>query len=474
MKRSLKINICRAVVAALLLITVPGMSAGKQHTVTIMGIGDSITEGGAAFTSYVYPLWEMLMQGGYTQCEFIGPKQSACRTGNIRHCGYSGKNVEYLESLVDSVYSRYPADIVLLHAGHNHFVEEKPVAGMMKSYRHIVDCIHGINPKCTVVIAKVITSGKLPKYSYIPELNDSIEQWVNRCGSKRLRMVDMAEGWDWKTMTIHDHVHPNAKGAGLMASKWYAMLAEFMDAETYTRHVSREVYGKSKSGRDLALTIYQGNGKPEQARNDKPSKCMLFLFAGGWKYGTPLQYVRECGRYSKKGYVTIGVDYSVSSLDKSSEKDSYADVCKAYKWVVEHADSLGIDPGQIYLWGSSAGATMAAVMARDTQVFPKPKALVLNYPVLGKVKASDRFFGVGEERTYGGDFPPCLLIYGDKDKYTSPDEVSEYYNEMLAKGRDVTLKMFANQGHPVFRYRQPDYKIMNECMRVSDRFLKKH
>ena len=39
---------------------------------------------------------------------------------------YSGKNVEFLESKIDSLYRLYPADIVLLHAGHNHFAEEKP------------------------------------------------------------------------------------------------------------------------------------------------------------------------------------------------------------------------------------------------------------------------------------------------------------------------------------------------------------
>ena len=102
-----------------------------------MGLGDSITEGADFFTCYLYPLWEKLFTAGY-QFDFIGPRESKCRIGTLNHCGFSGKNVEFLESKIDSLYRLYPADIVLLHAGHNHFAEEKVPAFSLLSKREVV------------------------------------------------------------------------------------------------------------------------------------------------------------------------------------------------------------------------------------------------------------------------------------------------------------------------------------------------
>ena len=37
-------------------------------------------------------------------------------------------------------------------------------------------------------------------------------------------MVDQATGFDWKTDTVDDHVHPNAAGAAKMAARWLEAL----------------------------------------------------------------------------------------------------------------------------------------------------------------------------------------------------------------------------------------------------------
>ena len=180
----------------------------KQERFTLMGLGDSITEGADFFTCYLYPLWEKLFTAGY-QFDFIGPRESKCRIGTLNHCGFSGKNVEFLESKIDSLYRLYPADIVLLHAGHNHFVEEKPVPGMIASYRSIINKIQAINPNVRILIAQVIPSGKLPKYSYIPELNEKIAEMVAGLNSGQVFLVNQAQGFNWQDYTVHDKVHPN-------------------------------------------------------------------------------------------------------------------------------------------------------------------------------------------------------------------------------------------------------------------------
>ena len=199
----------------------------KTHKITLLGLGDSITEGGGESHSYLFPLWEKLNSNGY-QVDFIGPRQQKNPVAQLNHAGYGGKNVEFLDANVDSIYQQYPADIVLIHAGHNHFVEEKPIAGMIKSYKYIVRKIQAINPDAIVVIAQVMNSGKLPKSSYIPQLNKEIALMVRRLNDPRIVLVDQSHLFNWQQHTIQDKVHPNEAGANLMADVWFDALVKIL------------------------------------------------------------------------------------------------------------------------------------------------------------------------------------------------------------------------------------------------------
>ncbi len=195
----------------------------EQERLTIMGIGDSITEGGDYFTSYLFPLWQKLSHTG-RQFQFIGPRENRWHAVPLKHCGFSGKTVEFIESQIDSLYRAYPADIVLLHAGHNHFVEEQPIPGMIAAYKAIIRKIQKIRPDAHIFMAQVITSGKLPKYSYIPELNEKIVEMVSELNCERVHLVDQATGFDWKRHTVEDKVHPNQAGGERMADVWLEAL----------------------------------------------------------------------------------------------------------------------------------------------------------------------------------------------------------------------------------------------------------
>lgn len=192
----------------------------EANRMTIMGLGDSITEGGDFFTSYLQPLWKKLREAGLN-VEFVGPRECKSPGEKLYHCAFSGKTIEYLDEKIEDIYRSYPADVVLLHAGHNHFVEEKPIKGMIASYQHVIQTILKINPDAKILLAKVIPSGKLPKYSYIPQLNEEIERLVKGINNGNVMVVDQEKGFDWSTMTVKDRVHPNEKGADHMASVWF-------------------------------------------------------------------------------------------------------------------------------------------------------------------------------------------------------------------------------------------------------------
>ena len=195
----------------------------------IMAVGDSITEGGATFSCYREPLRAKLAAAGY-RVTFVGTRTAPSPAGPLAHEGYGGKNTEYLAATVPAHFQQHPADFVLLHSGHNHTVEENPVPGIVAATEQLVAAFRTANPRVTVLLAQVIPAGKLPKYSYIPALNTALAQLAARLDTpaQRVVLVDQATGFDWRTDTIADHVHPNERGAEKMAATWFTALQKIL------------------------------------------------------------------------------------------------------------------------------------------------------------------------------------------------------------------------------------------------------
>jgi lysophospholipase L1-like esterase len=204
--------------------------AAEARTIRIMPVGDSITEGGKTFSTYRYPLLKKLTDAGFN-VEFVGSRQSDSPAGVLKHEGYGGKNAEFLATVMGKNFKENPADIVLIHSGHNHFIEEKPVDGIVAATESMIKTVRAINPRVTVLVAEVITSGKLPKYSYIPQLNEALRKLAARLDTPQQRViaVNQADGFDWMTDTIGDKVHPNERGAEKMATRWLEALKPLME-----------------------------------------------------------------------------------------------------------------------------------------------------------------------------------------------------------------------------------------------------
>jgi lysophospholipase L1-like esterase len=210
------------------LVSMTSISALAAEPTTILPLGDSITQGGKTFVCYRQVLIPGLATKGVS-FEFIGPNKDATSA----HAGYGGRNTHYLADISTKIYRQYPADIVMIHSGHNSFSKDKPVAGIIQDTQAIIENMRKINPKVTILLAQVIPAGKLPKYSYIPELNKGLEVLSKRLTEERSKiiLVNQADGFDWKTDTIDDKVHPNASGAKKMASKWMAVLLPLLAEE---------------------------------------------------------------------------------------------------------------------------------------------------------------------------------------------------------------------------------------------------
>jgi lysophospholipase L1-like esterase len=205
------------------------LSAFSAEPTRLLAIGDSITQGGKTFVTYRLPLDQKLRAAGWSY-EFVGTQQSEGPNGPLWHEGYGGKNAEFLAGLMPQKLRQLKPDIILLHCGHNHAAEEKPVPGILAAERAIIGAARKQNPKVIVLLAQVIPSGKLPKYGYIPELNQAqvlLARELSRPEAP-VMIVDQATGFDPQKDTILDKVHPNAQGAEKMANKWFSALKPWM------------------------------------------------------------------------------------------------------------------------------------------------------------------------------------------------------------------------------------------------------
>ena len=199
--------------------------APQQQVWTILPLGDSITAGGETFRCYREPLARRLAEANL-RVRFVGSQHTPGEPEEMRHEGYGGKTVEFLAENIERLYRANSADIVLLHAGHNHFVEEHPVPGILKATEAIIRAARDINPHVIILLAQVIPAGKLPKYSYLAQLNEELARLAFRMNvpGQPVILVDQASNFDFRTDTISDLVHPNAAGADKMAGKWFDAL----------------------------------------------------------------------------------------------------------------------------------------------------------------------------------------------------------------------------------------------------------
>ena len=204
------------------------LAAAEAPVLRIMAVGDSITQGGGkTFATYRIPLAAKLQAAGL-RVEFVGSQKTDAPSGPLWHEGYGGKNAEFLASILEAKLKANPADVLMIQAGHNHFLEEKPVAGIVAAHRAMVATARRLNPKAIVFVAQVIPSGKLPKYGYIPELNVALAGLVREMHrpEQPVYLVDLATGFDPAKDTIADLVHPNAQGAEKIAQRWSEALVK--------------------------------------------------------------------------------------------------------------------------------------------------------------------------------------------------------------------------------------------------------
>lgn len=247
----------------------------------------------------------------------------------------------------------------------------------------------------------------------------------------------------------------------------------------------------------LNLYVYAPKGAKAGDRNP----VAVFFFGGGWRSGTPAQFREHCRYLASRGMVGITADYRVKSRHNTPAVKCVEDAKSAIRWIRQHAEELGIDPGKLVSGGGSAGGHLAActglisgfdAVGEDTTISSQPNAMLLFNPalVLAKTDAelpakwTERYASLEERmgvppkqlspfHKIAKGAPPCMIFHGLADT-TVPFQSAKIFEQAMKKaGNDCTLVGYKGMPHGFFNYGRGDNSAFIDTLVQSDAFLVK-
>ncbi len=236
------------------------------------------------------------------------------------------------------------------------------------------------------------------------------------------------------------------------------------------------------SGRVVHLDLY----RPEHVDGSLP--CVLWLGGGGWQRMNKRGAVRWAAWLTGHGFAVAGVNYRLAP--EHPWPHPLGDVRAAVRYLVEHADELGLDPRRLAVMGDSAGGHLASLLA----VTPREASAALDadhleaarpvtspppLPRLGRLVGlvgvvavcpptdlrTPHMASLQEVHALLGDAgpeaastaspihhldaksPPHLLIHGDADGLVPPSQSIHYAAALDAVGVDVRTLLLSQVGH---------------------------
>lgn len=215
-------------------------------------------------------------------------------------------------------------------------------------------------------------------------------------------------------LPYHSNVKPEEAAASLNRLIDDVNAGKRVCYDIYTEKEKVEVPAKRNTG----LFFYRGKpGAPFAVVNPGGG----FAYVGSFHEGFP--YAAEI---SRKGYNAFVLKYRTGGGQYAVE-----DLAAALKFIFQNAGKLGVGTENYSLWGSSAGARMAAFIG-SSGLFPRPAAVVMAYTGQSEFTRND---------------PPTFSVVGLDDRIASPAVVEQRAREMKRAGIDVEFYKYRNVGH---------------------------
>ncbi|WP_228852561.1 pectinesterase family protein [Aegicerativicinus sediminis] len=235
-----------------------------------------------------------------------------------------------------------------------------------------------------------------------------------------------------------------------------------LESDLYLAH--ENLTYKSIGDRELKLDVYVPT-----VNNGKNFTAVLLIHGGGWASGSKENQRVMAQHLAVNGYVGIPVSYRLS--EEAPYPAGVIDLKDAIRWIRQNGPEYSINPDQIAVLGTSAGAQLATLIGTtaDLNIF-KPS----NSTVSDKVQAILNIDGIVSfvhSEAEEGDYAAFWLGGNKTDAFKTWKEASplEYV------GKDTPPTLFLNSDQPRFHAGRDDminllnqYNTYNEIHTIPD------
>ena len=225
-----------------------------------------------------------------------------------------------------------------------------------------------------------------------------------------------------------------------------------------------------KDGEELFLDVYNPAEGSEITLEGKTKPTIMFMFGGGFIRGTrdDADYHKWFKMLSDNGFRVISIDYrlglkgsnkvgiaQVNMLDKAIHM-AVEDLFCATRFVVDNADQLGVEPSNIVIAGSSAGAI--SVMQAEYELCNHTKwtaGLPEGFRYAGVMSFSGAILSREGELDYARMPAPTLMLHGTADELVNYNQIKFFNLGFFGGGKLV--RSFEKKGFNYNMYHFVDY-----------------
>jgi acetyl esterase/lipase len=291
--------------------------------------------------------------------------------------------------------------------------------------------------------------------------NDATPRSGNTAESAKAEMSKHRDGHLETGDTLRDMLeHPAFAGFGRLLLPWddrrydeNMRLSEIGTLLPYHSNVAppivlralNRMIDDASRGSTIFYDIYSNAERQEQ-----PTKAQTGLFFFRGKPGAPFAVIAPGGGFAYVGSVHEGFPYAVEISNagynafvlkyRVGQGGAVAteDMAAAISYIFSNAAALGVGTTGYSVWGSSAGARMAAAIGSHSVAtfggndLPKPSAVVMAYTA-----HSDS----------SSDEPPTFVVVGERDGIAPPSAMERRIAALRKAGTEVAYHKYPGVGH---------------------------
>lgn len=234
-----------------------------------------------------------------------------------------------------------------------------------------------------------------------------------------------------------------------------------MALSLFSQTVHKETYSYSeKDSLTLKMDIYKSD-----TISPMPQPCLMFVFGGGFKDGKRDAeiYLPYFHYFAERGFTVVSIDYRLGMKGKKAPgvlnhkplrnaiDIAVEDLYAATNYLLENSTQLGIDPTQIIISGSSAGAiTVLQADYANRDNHPSAGVLPDDFRYAGVISFAGAIFSAEGVPSYTDAPAPTLFFHGSSDKLVP------FGNTRFLKlgmfGSAPLAKRFKAEGYPYVFY----------------------